>query len=97
MSGETGNLMVKVDVKENMKEGSMMANTELLEAWVSSGKANSVSGKVNGVIRVASGLPGLAWGYPSYLDALLAKISLSQGRRPMRKFRVRPVEGYPVG
>jgi hypothetical protein len=37
----------------------MMASTELLEAWVSSSKADSVSGKANGVIRVASGLFGL--------------------------------------
>jgi hypothetical protein len=36
-----------------------MANTELLEAWVSSGKADSVSGKADGVIRVALGLSGL--------------------------------------
>jgi hypothetical protein len=84
-------------VKENIKEGPMMANTELLEAWISSGKANSVFGKANGVIQVASGLLGLAWGYLSYLDALSAKISLSQGGRPMRKFQVRPVEGHPVG
>jgi hypothetical protein len=47
MSGETGNLVVKVDVKENVWEGLIMANTELLEDWVSSGKANSVSGKAN--------------------------------------------------
>jgi hypothetical protein len=60
MLGETGNLVVKVDVKENVEEGLMMANTKLLEAWVNSGKANSVSSKANGVIRVASGLPGLA-------------------------------------
>jgi hypothetical protein len=59
VSGETGNLVVKVDVKENVEEGSMMASTELLEAWVSSSKADSVSGKANGVIRVASGLFGL--------------------------------------
>jgi hypothetical protein len=39
MSGEMGNLVVKVDVKENMEEGPMMANTELLKAWISSGKA----------------------------------------------------------
>jgi hypothetical protein len=39
--------MVKVAVKENMEEGPMMANTELLETWVSSGKTNSVSSKVN--------------------------------------------------
>jgi hypothetical protein len=42
MSGETGNLVVKVDVKENVEEAPMMDNTELLEAWVSLGKANSV-------------------------------------------------------
>jgi hypothetical protein len=39
MSGETGNLVVRVDMKENVGEGLMMANTELLEPWVSSGKA----------------------------------------------------------
>jgi hypothetical protein len=50
------------------------------------GKADSVSGKANRVSRVASGLPGLAWGYLSYLDALLAKVSLSQGGRLMRNF-----------
>jgi hypothetical protein len=32
MSGETGNLVVEIDVKKNVEEGSMMANTELLEA-----------------------------------------------------------------
>jgi hypothetical protein len=47
MSGETGNLVVKVNMKENVGEGPMMANTELLEAWVSLGKANSVSGMAN--------------------------------------------------
>jgi hypothetical protein len=47
ISGETGNLVVKVDVKVNVGEGPMVANTELLEAWVSSGKADSVSGKAN--------------------------------------------------
>jgi hypothetical protein len=34
MSGETSNLVVKVDMKENVGEGPMMANNELLEAWV---------------------------------------------------------------
>jgi hypothetical protein len=47
MSGQMGNLVVKVDVKETVEERPMMANTELLEAWVSTGKANSVSGKAN--------------------------------------------------
>jgi hypothetical protein len=41
------NLVVKVDMKENMEEGLMMANTELLEASISLGKANSVSSKAN--------------------------------------------------
>jgi hypothetical protein len=49
-------------------------------------KAYLVSGKASGVIQVASGLSGLAYGYPSYIDALSTKISLSQGGRPMRKF-----------
>jgi hypothetical protein len=59
MSRETGNLVVKVNVKKNVEEGSMMASAELLEAWVSSGKADSISDKANGVIWVASGLSGL--------------------------------------
>jgi hypothetical protein len=59
MSEETGNFVVKVDVKENVEERPKVANIELLEAWVSSGKADSVSGKANGVIRVALGLLGL--------------------------------------
>jgi hypothetical protein len=45
MLGEMSKLVVKADMKENVEEGLMMANTELLEAWVSSGKDNSVSGK----------------------------------------------------
>jgi hypothetical protein len=36
-----------------------MASAELLEAWVNSGKADSVSDKANEVIWVASGLFGL--------------------------------------
>jgi hypothetical protein len=46
-AGEIGNLVVEIDVKENVEEGPMMANTELLEACISSGKANSVSGRAN--------------------------------------------------
>jgi hypothetical protein len=60
VSGEMDNLVVKVDVKETMEEGPMMVNSELLEAWVSSGKADSVTRKENRVSRVASGLPRLA-------------------------------------
>jgi hypothetical protein len=59
MSRETGNLEVMVNVKKNVEEGPMTASAQLLEAWVSSGKADSVSDKANGVIRVASGLSGL--------------------------------------
>jgi hypothetical protein len=44
---------MKVDVKENVEEGPMMANTVLLEAWISLGKANSVSSKANLVTRVS--------------------------------------------
>jgi hypothetical protein len=47
MSGEMGNFAVKVNMKENVEEGPMMASTELLEAWISLGKANSVSSKAN--------------------------------------------------
>jgi hypothetical protein len=57
MSGEMGNLVVNVNV--NLEERSMIASVELLEAWVSSGKAYSVSNKANGIIQVASGLSGL--------------------------------------
>jgi hypothetical protein len=53
MSREMGNLVVKVNVKKNIEEGPMMANTELLEAYVSSGKANSVSDKANQITRVS--------------------------------------------
>jgi hypothetical protein len=53
MSGEMGNLVVMVDVKENVGEGPMMANTELLEAWLSSGKANSGFDKANQVTQVS--------------------------------------------
>jgi hypothetical protein len=85
--GERGNLVVNVDMKENVEEGPLMSNTKLLEAWVSSGKANLVSSKANQVTWVSqmcSSYPklfGLLQGYPGYLDALSAKISLSQGGR----------------
>jgi RNA-binding protein YhbY len=59
MSDETGNLVVKVNVKKNAEEGPMMASAELLEALVSSSKADSVSNMANEVIWVASGLFGL--------------------------------------
>jgi hypothetical protein len=75
MSGEMGNLVVKVDVTENVEEGSMMANTELLEAWISSGKANLVSGKANQVPRVSQ----MCLSYPklSRLDQGYPKVSLA--------------------
>jgi hypothetical protein len=57
--GGTGNLVVKLNAKKNVEEASIMASAKLLEAWVSSGKTDSVSDKANGVIQVASGLSGL--------------------------------------
>jgi hypothetical protein len=75
MSGEMGNLVVKVDVKENMEEGSMMANTELLEAWISLGKANSVSSKANQVTWVSQtclSYPKLSGSDQVYLKVTLA-------------------------
>jgi hypothetical protein len=59
MSGEMGNLVVKVNMKKTVEEGPMMASAKLLEAWVSSGKADSVSDRANGVIRVVLGLSRL--------------------------------------
>jgi hypothetical protein len=70
-----GNLVVKVDVNENMEEGPMIANIELLEAWVSSGKVNSVSGKANQVTRVSqmcSSYPKLSGLDQGYLKVILA-------------------------
>jgi hypothetical protein len=59
MSGETGNLVVKVNMKKYVEEGPMIACAKLFEAWVSLGQVDLVSDKTNGVIRVASGLSGL--------------------------------------
>jgi hypothetical protein len=52
MSGEMGNMVVKVNVSESVEELPMMGSTKLLEAWVSSDKAN-------GNIWVTLGLSGL--------------------------------------
>jgi hypothetical protein len=62
-------------VKENVEEGSMMANTELLEAWVSSGKAKSVSSKENQLTRVSqmcSSYPKLSVSDQGYLKVTVA-------------------------
>jgi hypothetical protein len=59
MLGEMGNLVVKVNVKKYVEEAPMLVSAELLMAWISTGKADSVSDKANGIIRVASGLSGL--------------------------------------
>jgi hypothetical protein len=75
MSGETGNLVVNVNVKENVEEGLMMANIELLEAWISSGRANSVSDKANQVTRVSQtclSYPKLSESDQGYLKVTLA-------------------------
>jgi hypothetical protein len=53
MTGETGNSVVEIDVKENVEEGPMMASAKLLDACISSGKANLVSGRANQVTRVS--------------------------------------------
>jgi hypothetical protein len=68
MSGETDNLVVKVDMKENVEEGWMMANTELLEAWVSSGKANQVVW----VSQMCLSYPKLSRSNQGYLKVTLA-------------------------
>jgi hypothetical protein len=71
-------LVVEVDVKENVEEGPMMANTELLEAWISLGKVNLVSSRANQFTRVSQTcssypkLSGLDQGYPK---ATLAEIT----------------------
>jgi hypothetical protein len=75
MSGERGNMVVKVDVNENIEEGLMMANTGLLEAWVSSGKANLVSSKATRVTRVSKiclSYPKLYGSDQGYLKVALA-------------------------
>jgi hypothetical protein len=62
-------------VKENVEEGPMMANTELLEAWISSGKVNLVSSKANQVTRVSqtcSSYPKLFGSDQGYLKVTLA-------------------------
>jgi hypothetical protein len=79
MSGEMVNLMVKVDVKENVEEGPMMANTELLEAWVSSGKANSVSSNANQVTWVSqtcSSYPKLSGSDQGYSSLITCQVRL---------------------
>jgi hypothetical protein len=75
MSRETGHLVVEVDVNENVEEGPMMANTELLKAWISSGKANLVSGKANQVTLVSqtcSSYPKISRSDQGYLKVTLA-------------------------
>jgi hypothetical protein len=75
MSEKMGNLVVKVDMKENVVEGLMMASTKLLEAWVSSGKADLISGKANQVTRVSqtfSSYPKLSGLDQGYLKVTLA-------------------------
>jgi hypothetical protein len=75
MSGETSNLVMKADVKENMEEGPMMANAELLETWISSDTANSISGKANQVTQVSQtclSYPKSSGSDQGYLKVILA-------------------------
>jgi hypothetical protein len=79
MSGETGNLVVKVNVEENVGEGPMMDNTKLLEAWVSLGKANLVSSKANQVTRVSqtcSSYPKLSGSDKGYSSLIISWVRL---------------------
>jgi hypothetical protein len=66
---------MKVDVKEHAEEGLMMANIELLEAWISSGKANLASGKaiqVTQVSQMCSSYPKSSGSDQGYLKGILA-------------------------
>jgi hypothetical protein len=66
---------MKVNMKENVVEGLMMANTELLEALISSGKANSVSGEgnqVTWVFQMCSCYPKSSGLDHGYLKVILA-------------------------
>jgi hypothetical protein len=75
LSCETGNLVVKVNMMENVEEGPMMANTELLEAWISSGREKLVCDKANQVTRVSqtcSSYPKLSGSNKDYLKVILA-------------------------
>jgi hypothetical protein len=64
-----------MDQSVNVEKGPMMANTELLEAWISSGKRNSVSDKTNLVTRVSQtclSYPKLSRSDQGYLKVTLA-------------------------
>jgi hypothetical protein len=66
---------MKADVKENMEEGPMMANAELLETWISSDTANSISGKANQVTQVSQtclSYPKSSGSDQGYLKVILA-------------------------
>jgi hypothetical protein len=75
MSGEPSNLVMKADVKENMEEGPMMANAELLETWISSDTANSIFDKANQVTQVSQtclSYPKSSGSDQGYLKVILA-------------------------
>jgi hypothetical protein len=77
MSGEMGNLVPKVDMKETVEEGPIMANSKLLEAWISSGKANLVSDKSNQVTWVSQtclSYPKLSGSDQDYLKVTLGQL-----------------------
>jgi hypothetical protein len=79
MLGEMDNLVLKVDVKENVEEEPMMANTGLLEAWVSSDKANLVSDKANQDTRVSqicSSYPKLSGSDQGYSGLIMSQVRL---------------------
>jgi hypothetical protein len=74
MLGTICDLVVKVDVKKNVEEVPMMADTELLGASISSSKANSVSSMANQVTWVSqtySSYPKLSGSDQGYLKVTL--------------------------
>jgi hypothetical protein len=75
-------LMMSTKSRFKALEEIEIPNLKLVKAWIRLDKKNSVSDKANGISRVPSGLPGLAWGYPSYLEALSAKSKPKSGWQP---------------
>jgi hypothetical protein len=63
-------------MNKNVEEGSIMANTELLEAWRRLGKVNSVSSKANQVTRVSRTC--LSYPKSSGLDQGHLKVTLAE-------------------
>jgi hypothetical protein len=63
MSGEMGNLVVKVNVKKYVEEGPMMASAELLEAWEA--RVRQILSRIRQMR-----LSGLLQGYPAWFRVI---------------------------